>query len=142
MKFFKTTPKHLDKRKLKRLKTQLNVRFRIVSGSNPLEKSSSINGITKNISPFGIGLEAGIVQIDHLHISHDSSMLTKNRLEVELILSPSDKGNNAETIHFVGEVVWYDKKSNKHQYPYEIGVEILKISQEETKKLESLISNN
>lgn len=140
--FFKS--KQFDKRKFKRLKNSLNVKFKIISGENSTKTSSLVKGISKDISPYGIGLETGLVQIDRLHISHDSSMMSKNKLDIELDISSMNEENDNKSlnvIHFIGEVAWYDKKDFEDQYPFQIGVRILEISQEDKDKLETLVNN-
>lgn len=136
--FFKSKP--LEKRKFKRLKTALNVKFNIISGEDSNQTSSSIKAIAKDISPYSIGLESSIVEIDRMHVSHDSSTLAKNKLNIELELPSKDKGKDFDSIHFLGEVAWYDKKNIVHQYAYLIGVEIKEISEEDRSKLEAFIN--
>ncbi len=140
IKFFKS--KFFTRRKLKRLKTSLNGKFKIISGENPAIVSSVVNYTTKNISPFGLGLEASTVQIDRLHISHDNSMMAKNKLDIELEL-PSTNGEEKQfdTVHFLGEVAWYDKQDSFTPNPYQIGVNILEISDEDKSRLEHFVKN-
>ncbi len=138
----KSKSKPLDKRKFKRLNTSLNVKFKIVSGENPTKISSMVNGITKDLSSSGLGLETAFVQIDRLHISHDSSMMVKSRLDIELEIQREDGNNAPKTIHLVGETAWYDRKDTNPQYPYNVGVKILEISKEDQAILDSFINNS
>ncbi len=140
MSFFKSNLP--DKRKFKRLKASLNVKFKIISGENPSETSPESKGIVRNISREGLCLEAGLVQIGRFHISHDSSMLEKNRLGIKLQLPQKNKTKSSDTMHVLGEVIWYDKNDLNAQYPYYIGVRILKISEDDKSKLEILMKNN
>ena len=137
--FFKSNPP--DKRKFKRLKVSLKVKFKIISGENPLETSSESKGIVQNISKDGFCLEAGFVQIGRFHISHDSSMMAKNKLRMKLQLPQADKNKSSDAIHVLGEAVWYDQKDLNPQYPYHIGVRILEISGEDKSKLETLLND-
>lgn len=140
MSFFKSNL--LDKRRFKRLKASLNVKFKIISGENPSETSPESKGIVRDISLEGLCLEAGLVQIGRFHISHNSSMLEKNRLGIELQLPQKNKIKSSDIIRVLGEVAWYDKKDLNPQYPYYIGVQILEISGDDKSKLEILMNNS
>ncbi|MBI5183083.1 MAG: PilZ domain-containing protein [Nitrospinae bacterium] len=124
-----------EKRRFYRLKSPIQVRFRIISGDNKGGASRLIKGKTENISMGGICLETNLVQVDGLHISHDSSMLYKNRLEMEIDLSP-----DMESVKAIGEVIWYDLKQKKGQYIYNVGVWFLEISEEDKNKLSTFLS--
>ena len=130
-----------DKRKFKRLKVSLNVKFKIISGEDPTEKSPELTGIVKDITSNGFCLEAGSVQIGRFHISHDSSMMTKNRLGMELQIPQEEANRSFDTIYVLGEAIWYDKKDLNFQYPYYIGIRILEIAEEDKSKLDALMSN-
>ncbi len=137
-KFFKSS--FFTKRKFKRINSSLNAKFKIISGKNPKNTSSIINSIAKNISLNGLCLETSLVQSDGLHISHDSSMMTKNKLDIEIELpNKNDKGENLDVIHILGRVTWYDKKTNYQHFPFEVGIDILEISDEDFLKLKTFI---
>lgn len=131
-----------DRRQFKRLKTPIKAKFKIVSGEDPLETSTESMGIVNNISLNGFCLEAGSVQIGRFHISHDSSMMKKNQIEIKLQLPQEEESKSSDTINIIGEVSWYDKADLNPQYPYHIGVQILEISSENKSKLENLIKDN
>ncbi len=115
-------------------------KFKIISGKNPKNTSSIINSIAKNISLNGLCLETSLVQSDGLHISHDSSMMTKNKLDIEIELpNKNDTGENLDVIHVLGRVIWYDKKTNYQHFPFEVGIDILEISDEDFLKLKTFI---
>lgn len=133
--------KLFSRRKLKRLKTALNVKFRIVSGNNPAERSSEVTCTSKNISPTGLGLESGIVQIDRMHISHDTTMIKKNSLDIAIELPSNNNEKQFETIHILGQVAWYDKPDTYSASHYHIGVDIMEISDGDKSKLEVFIKN-
>ncbi len=109
-----------DRRQFKRLKTSIKVKFKIISGENPLDTSTESKGTVNNISLDSLCLEAGLVQIGRFHISHDSSMMKKNRLEIKLQLPPEEESKSSDTINVLGEVSWYDKTDLNPQYPYHI----------------------
>ena len=131
-----------DSRQFKRLKTPIKVKFKIISGENPIETSTESKGIVNNISLDGFSLEAGLVQIGRFHISHDSSMMKKNRIGIKLQLSQEEKSKTSDIINVLGEVIWYDKTDLNPQYPYHVGVQVLEISEEDKSKLETSINNN
>ncbi|MFV1951239.1 MAG: PilZ domain-containing protein [Nitrospinota bacterium] len=131
-----SSSKRLEKRRFYRLKSPVQVRFRITSGDNEGGSSRLIKGKTENISEGGICLETNLVQVDGLHISHDSSMLYKNRLEMEIDLSP-----DMESIRAVGEVIWYDLKKKKDQYTYNVGVWFSEISEDDKNRLSKFLSH-
>ncbi len=130
-----------DKRKLKRFKFPLNVKFKIICSGNPPETSPELTGAVKDISMDGLCLETGLVQVGRFHISHDSSMMKKNRLRIELQL-PQEENKPSDTINVLGEVSWYDKTDLNPQYPYHLGVLILEMSNEDKSKLETLIKDD
>lgn len=131
-----------DNRKFKRLEASLSVKFKIISGENPSETSSESEGIVQNMSLDGFCLEAGSVQIGYFHISHDSSMMAKNKLRMKLQLPQEDKSKPSDTIHVLGQAVWYDQNDINPQYPYHVGVKILEISSEDKSKLKTLLKNS
>lgn len=133
--------KLFKKRKFKRLKTALNVKFKIISGNNPEEISPEINCTSKNISLTGLGLESGIVQINRMHISHDTTMMKKNSLDIAVELPSKNEKKQLNTIHFLGQVSWYDKPDTYSSSHYHIGVDIIKISDEDKSKLKDFIKN-
>ncbi len=126
--------KRVERRKFYRLKSPVQVRFRIISGDNKGGSSRLIKGKTENISEGGICLETNLVQVDGLHISHDSSMLYKNRLEIEIDLSPE-----IESIKAIGDVIWYDLKRKKDQYTYNVGVSFSEISEDDQDRLNNFL---
>ena len=81
------------------------------------------------------------MQIGRFHISHDSSMMTKNRLGMELQIPQEEANRSFDTIYVLGEAIWYDKKDLNFQYPYYIGIRILEIAEEDKSKLDALMSN-
>jgi|TARA_B100001964_G_scaffold27522_1_gene27618 hypothetical protein len=47
-------------------------------------------------------LEAGLVQIGRFHISHDSSMMKKNRIEIKLQLPQEEESKSSDAINVFG----------------------------------------
>lgn len=126
--------KDVERRKFLRLKDPLSVKYKIVNEINESKSSRALHGITKNISINGICLETNTVQIDGMHISHDSSMLYKNIIEIDIDITSNT------IIHARGSVCWYDLSRNKNKYQYDVGITFSEISEDDLDKLKTFLA--
>lgn len=130
-----------NKRESKRAKISLNAMFKIVSGDDAENKSSATDCLVTDLTLKGLCFEAGMVQIDRMHIFFDGSSLVKNFLEIDLQLPHKKKDTPHNRITFMGGVIWYDRKDSNPKYPFYIGVEIVEISENDRLKIKSFLGD-
>jgi c-di-GMP-binding flagellar brake protein YcgR len=126
--------KNIEERKSARLKYPLVVEYKIIKGGNKEKVSKSIKGEIKNISLGGTCLLSNSLEMDGLHIYHDSNTLFQNLLELEIDL-PSGFGQ----VTALGKVAWFDLAKRRGKYQYEIGVVFLEMIEEDKNKLSKFI---
>ena len=130
--------KVIEKRKLKRIKTELNTRYKILSedieNEMPSVTSREIQAKTDSLSLNGALLRTNVVRSDGLHIALSNSGLCKNKLDIEFDLPTCSR-----TLHVVGEVSWYDLTSENDQFHYNVGVLFKELSKEDRDFLKKFI---
>jgi hypothetical protein len=123
-----------ERRRSKRQRLELPLRFRMVLPSRPDKDSTVFHpGQLYDISKHGIALLTNIVEYGGLHIFHpDISSNERCLLEIEL---PGGEAN----LVVRGRVVWYDRTSPGDPFFFRAGVELVDLTPELLKELQVLM---
>ena len=99
-------------------------------GGEKKKISSLIDGEASDISLGGICLQTNVLEMDGLHIYHNSNHPYQNILEIDIDL-PFDYGN----IKAMGKVAWYDLAKRRGKYQFDSGVVFLEIDKKDKENL-------
>ena len=121
-----------ERRDVHRRGADLKVSFAIVSLENG-RKTKEVPGAVKNLSETGFCLTTDLTIIDDLHVLSSSSGVSKNQLDIKLVL-PNDK-----EIRMDGYACWYNLAEAGSFYRYDVGVRIEKISEEDLSLLRTCL---
>jgi len=126
----------IEQRKYSRISLPLKVSFRVIKGENRGIFSSAVEAETRDISLGGLFLKTNFLEIDGLHIYHNSNTIFQNLLELDIDL-PFSKGR----ITVLGKVVWYDLEKRRGKYEYNAGVSFLEIDDEDKEILKKFLDS-
>jgi hypothetical protein len=124
----------IEQRRFKRTEYPLKVRFRIVKGENKNIFSRFIEGEVRDISLGGIFLQTDFLEVDGLHVYHNSNTIYQNVLDISIELP---FGN--DSIRVMGKVAWYDLASRRGKYQYDAGISFTEISEKHQKILNKFL---
>lgn len=119
-----------EERKSLRVRYPLMVEYKIIKGGEREKISKPIDGQVRDISLGGICLQTNVLEMDGLHIYHNSNNPYQNLLEIDIDL-PFDYGN----IKVIGKVAWYDLAKRRGRYQFDIGVVFLEIGEKDKENL-------
>ena len=123
----------IDRRRFKRHRLELPIKFRIYLPSRPDTSSTFLSAQLHDLSQTGMRLMTNIVQSGPLHIFHpDPTTPEQSHLEIEV-------PDGDQTLSHIGRVVWYDQNTEEHPYSFRAGVEFVDIGTEDRKRIQSLI---
>ena len=123
----------IDRRRSKRFRLELPIKFRIYLPSHPDASSTFLSAQLHDLSQSGMRMMTNVVQQGSLHIFHpDLAASEQSRLEIEI-------PDGEQTLALVGRVVWYDRNPEEHPYSFRVGVEFMDIGSEDQKRIQSLI---
>ncbi len=123
-----------DRRRFKRHRLELPIKFRIYLPSRPDSSSTFLSAQIYDLSQSGMRLLTNVVQSGALHIFHpDPTTPEQSHLEIEI-------PDGDQTLTLTGRVVWYDRNTEDHPYSFRAGVEFLDIGPDDRKRIQSLIN--
>ncbi len=126
----------IDRRKSKRHRLELPIKFRIYLPSRPDTSSTFLSAELHDLSQSGMRLMTNIVQSGPLHIFHPNLTASEQaRLEIEV-------PDGDQTLTLIGRVVWYDQNPAEHPYSFRAGVEFVDIGSEDQARIQSLIKRS
>lgn len=112
----------------------LDIKFRIISGSNLLVKSSFVSAKAYNITDTEMWLMIPHVEVDGLHISFGHSNFVRNNLEIEFTTFSS------EEFRVMAEVEWYELISKDAEMKFTVGVKFIKLTEDIKERLKKISS--
>ncbi len=122
-----------DRRRFKRHRLELPIKFRIYLPSRPDTGSAFLSAQLHDLSQSGMRLMTNVVQSGPLHIFHpDPTASEQSLLEFEV-------PDGERTLTLTGRVVWYDRNTEEHPYSFRAGVEFVDLGAEDQKRIQSLI---
>lgn len=126
-----------ERRKHGRVPVNTTVKFRILDGRNPANRTRLLEGKVLDMSAGGICIGTNTVQIDGLHIFHHPTSMYKNKLEIELELQPE-----GELLLTRADVSWYDRSDEEENTgcTYKVGVTWEALSRNERQTLEHFLA--
>ena len=123
----------IDRRRSKRFRLKLPIKFRVYLPSQPDGGSTFLSAELHDLGQSGMRMMTNVVQQGSLHIFHpDLAASEQSRLEIEI-------PDGGQTLTLVGRVVWYDRNPDEHPYSFRVGVEFVDIGSEDRKRIQSLI---
>ncbi len=125
-----------ERRKAKRFRVDLPIRFRLYPPSRPDNISGPLDAQLFDLSECGMRIFSNHVRSESLHIL-SPSMATSEQclLEIEV---PHDK--DSLTLH--GRVVWYDRNAEQNPFSFQIGIEFTNLTADIREKLKALIQHS
>jgi c-di-GMP-binding flagellar brake protein YcgR len=127
---------NIEQRKYSRIDFPLKVSFRVIRGGKRRISSRAVEAETRDISLGGVFLKTNFLEIDGLHIYHNSNTTFQNLLKLDIDL-PFSKGG----ITVLGKVVWYDLEKRRGKYQYNAGVSFLEIDDKDKKTLKKFLDS-
>lgn len=110
----------------------LPLTFQIVTMGRDRKASRLITAQTYDISESGLGILSQVITADGLHVYFSNDMITNTLLEIQLEMPD-------RAIKFTGQTCRY-QKLEKGEFPYLLGVKIVKIAEDDKKVLQKYIS--
>lgn len=126
----------IDRRRFKRHRLELPIKFRIYLPSRPDTSSTFLSAELHDLSQSGMRLMTNIVQSGPLHIFHPHHTASEQaHLEIEV-------PDGEQTLTLIGRVAWYDQNTEEHPYSFRAGVAFVDIGSEDRMRIQSLIKRS
>jgi len=131
---FRKTSEKKERRRSKRHRIDLPVRFRMILPSLPENASPELTAHLYDISEHGLGLLTDVIQWEDLHMI-DPNMQTSEKCVLEIEVPFDD-----EPLRLRGKAVWYIRHPEGIPFVFRVGVEFVDLTPELKKNVRTLIN--
>jgi len=122
-----------ERRRSKRYRLNLPIRFRICHSSDPDQSSPFLNARMYDLSELGVGLLTTTLHHNGFHMMHPTREVAETcRLEIEI-------PHGVNQLKLYGKAVWYMPNPAGHPYAFRIGVQFIELTPDLNKGIQTLV---
>ena len=126
----------LERRRLTRYPVAVDVEFYVWDAASKQPRTRKVRGRLTDISTEGACLQTNHTLIEGHHLLLDNDLEGKTPLVLSL---PSEAGEELWLIQ--AQVLWYNRVITQRKYQFDVGLQFVKISEDQLQNLESLIKS-